>query len=233
MAVATLAIGIAATASLFALVNGLVLDPLPYPDPDRLVRLGKDVSSNFEFTPLSTPDYLDLRERVTQMAELGSFTVRRFNLGGDLAESDEGPECTAGVLRPWALRHFTAAGSRQKTRAVTQRSSSSVMGSGRDGSVPTRVRSGARSLRTAAITPWSASCPSFQLLSAWTRNRALSVWTLMPLRRGGESRTNYWMASIARLKPDASIAAAGAELRDVSRQMAQENPETNGRRTSG
>jgi hypothetical protein len=48
LAVGTLAVGIAATASLFALVNGLLRDPLPYPEPDRLVEIwGKDVGAAF------------------------------------------------------------------------------------------------------------------------------------------------------------------------------------------
>ena len=233
VAVATLALGIAATAALFALVNGLVLDPLPYPDPDRLVQVwGKDVSSNFEFTPLSTPDYLDLRERVSQLSEFGTFTVRRFNLGGDLAESVEGARCTAGVLRAFGVqplhgRWFTAEDEGSDAALVilshglwTRRFRSDP------GAIGRTIRLDGRDHTVVGVMP-----ESFQLLSAWTRNRTLSVWTLMPLRRGGESRASYWMASIARLKPDASMAAAGAELRDVSRQMAQENPETNGRRS--
>lgn len=51
-----LAVGIAATASLFTVVKGLLLDPLPYPNSDRLAQVWtKDVDDLFDYLPLSRP----------------------------------------------------------------------------------------------------------------------------------------------------------------------------------
>ncbi len=233
VAVVTLAIGIAATASLFALVNGLVLDPLPYPNPDQLVQVwAKNANATFDFTPLSTPDYVDLRARVSQLVEFGAFAVRRFNLGGDQAESIEGARCTAGLLRaldvpPLHGRWFTAEdeGSNAPLAILSH-----ALWARRFGSDPhaigRTIRLDGREYTVVGVMP-----AGFELLSAWTRNRTLGVWTLMPLRQGEGRRDNHWLASIARVKPGVPLAAARAELSEVARQVAQANPETNVNRT--
>ena len=87
VAVLTLAIGIAATVSLFTVVKGLLLDPLPYPESQQLVQVWtKDAGQLFDYAPLSTGAYFDLRERAASMAAIGAFSVERFNLGGDRPE---------------------------------------------------------------------------------------------------------------------------------------------------
>jgi hypothetical protein len=100
VAIVTLAIGIGATASLFSVVNGMLRDPLPYPDPGRLASVWrKEITAVLDYTPLTTSDVLDLQERAKSLADIGAFSVRRFNLGGDRAEAVEVALCTAGLFR--------------------------------------------------------------------------------------------------------------------------------------
>ncbi|MGC1108185.1 MAG: ABC transporter permease [Candidatus Acidiferrales bacterium] len=58
IAILTLAIGIGANTALFSVVNGVLLNPLPYPDPDRLVTVAAS-KPNFPTGSISYPNFLD------------------------------------------------------------------------------------------------------------------------------------------------------------------------------
>jgi predicted permease len=68
--VLTLVIGIGANAVMFSIVNGVLLQPLPYPDPDRLVAVVNSYPGmGMERAGTSIPDYLDRREGVPAFEE--------------------------------------------------------------------------------------------------------------------------------------------------------------------
>jgi predicted permease len=83
----TLALGIGATTAVFGIVDAVLLRPLPYPAPDRLVRLYQgDRHSGTTREGFSTPDFLDLRERSRTLEGAAAFRTRPMALGGEEAE---------------------------------------------------------------------------------------------------------------------------------------------------
>src|SRR5262245_38860319 len=73
VAVLTLALGIGANTAIFSIINALLLRPLPYPDPDRLVTLWeRSPSRGIEQERVSGPNYLDWRAQNTVFAELAA-----------------------------------------------------------------------------------------------------------------------------------------------------------------
>ena len=64
--VATIALGIGASTAIFSMVNGIILRPLPYPEPARLVELWGNVKrAKVERRGASYPDYADWRQQST------------------------------------------------------------------------------------------------------------------------------------------------------------------------
>jgi putative ABC transport system permease protein len=76
LTVLILGMGIGAVTLMFSVLNASVLQPLPYPDPDRLVW-GWKASDQAPRNSLSWDDYLDYREGVQAFEELGAFYVFR------------------------------------------------------------------------------------------------------------------------------------------------------------
>src|SRR5581483_40553 len=74
--VVTVGLGIGATTSIFAAVDAALLRPLPYANPDRLVRIYTDAPPN-RF-PFSVADYLALRAQGTQFEDVAAYTGRQM-----------------------------------------------------------------------------------------------------------------------------------------------------------
>ncbi len=79
VAALTLAVGIGATSALFSVVDAVLLRPLPYRDPDRVVRL-ISIRANGEPGGISYPDFLDWQARNRTFERMAVYTSRNFAL---------------------------------------------------------------------------------------------------------------------------------------------------------
>src|SRR6195256_7035642 len=79
--VVVLALGIGANTAIFSVVNAALLRPLPYTDPDKLVRLSED-SPNVPQMSISYPNFLDWREQNKVFSGIAALQFRSLNLTG-------------------------------------------------------------------------------------------------------------------------------------------------------
>ncbi len=100
LAIGTLALAIGANTAVLSLVNGILVRPLPFRDPGRLVLLWEHFSAQgLHQIPVSVPEYLDYEERLRSFAGIAAFDTASFNLtDGDRPERIEGAVVTPGLF---------------------------------------------------------------------------------------------------------------------------------------
>ena len=81
IAILTLALGIGANTALFSVVNGVLLRPLPYSQPDRLVVLSEK-TANFESSSISYPNFLDWQRSNSAFASIAAYRSDDFSITG-------------------------------------------------------------------------------------------------------------------------------------------------------
>jgi predicted permease len=103
--VLTLALGIGANAAIFSVLNAVVLRPLPYPEPDRLVILQEEDEALQGFGSAFSPaDYLDLRRLSRSFEELAGHRGFNYKLSGpDGRERIRGASVTPSFFRVFGV----------------------------------------------------------------------------------------------------------------------------------
>lgn len=218
----TLAVGIGATTSIFSVLHAVVLRPLPYPAPERLVWVSETTPQGDDFSA-SERNYLDFREQVGSLTGLAAAADREVTLLGD----DEPERLSALAVTPsffGVLGVEPALGRAFLPEEESPSADVAVLSHGlwtsRFASDP-GVVGRQLDLRGARRTVVGVMPPDF------VSPGDPDVW--IPLAPDpGAAREDHELAMIGRLAPGVSLPAAAAEMAAVARRLGERFPESNG-----
>jgi putative ABC transport system permease protein len=234
VAVLSLALGIGATTAIFSVQKALLLAPLLYPQPDRLMVVWQRPPEERWRQPLTDPDYLDYRERNRSFEELGVQALRWANLSGEgTPERVRASVCTASFLRalgttPAMGRLFTDQEETQGERVVLLSHGLWKRRFGADPSIVGRRISVNRQTHT-VLGVMPAGYESPRVLSA---DSSPELWTPVRLSRADSSRDGHWLAAIGRLKRGVSQKTAEEDIRGIAAALAKQYPNSSARVTT-
>ncbi|MDP8979357.1 MAG: ABC transporter permease [Acidobacteriota bacterium] len=233
VALLTLALGTGATTVMFTVINGVLLKPLPYADPDRLVALQEKTDWSTQFGDLwaySYPNFLDCKR------EIRSLEMAAWSFGGGTvsepgaAEFVNGRQVSAELFSMLGVklmrgRAFLPEEDRPGGTPVAIISHSMWQGrfAGSDGAVGAMLVLNGKHYTITGITP-----PGFRL-----NGEELALFTPLgqDTARFMQYRAGHRLRVWARLRPGASRGAAQGELAVVGRRLAEQYPASNKGRT--
>ncbi len=220
-AIAALALGIGANSAIFTLVYGILLRPLPFPEPERLVMIWDRNPKGIERNNVSPPNFADFRARAASLSGITAFYEANANLSGpgepehvsSYVVSREFFEVmgVSPVLGA-AFRPGDSAPEAVLSHALWMRRFH-----GDPDVVGRALRIDGRNYGIRGVMPADFRFPSQQT----------ALWTTLPFDPADFSRQAHFLAVAGRLKPGIDLPQARAELELVADGMARENPASN------
>jgi putative ABC transport system permease protein len=223
-ALVALALGIGANSAIFSVVSGVLLKPLPYPQPERLMSvMNKNPEAGLPRFPLSIPDFEDFRRQSRSFEGLAANMTGRFNLTGvDRPEAIQGAAVTAGffhVLRmdPVLGQAFRPEEERPggaKVVVLSDRLWRRRFGADR-GVIGRGVTLDGESYTVIGVAPPGMDFPEKR-----------EIWVPLILD-GKPSRGAHYLSVVGRLKPGVSQEQAQAEMTEIAGRLERQYPDTN------
>jgi predicted permease len=229
VAILTLALGIGANTAIFSVVNGVLLRPLPYPQPNQLVVLSEK-NKSFERSSISYPNFLDWQRRNSTFAAIAAYRSDDFSLtGSGEAERVRVGMVSAGFFEilgvsPVRGRLFTAEDDRRGSAPVALITAGlweSKFGSAPD-IVGKTITMDGNGYTVIGIVP-----AAFHLEST-NFHRPKEVYVPIALDKDPlfyDRDAHEGMRAIGRLKPSVTVAAAEADMDQIARSLAAEYPD--------
>ncbi|HEU5132992.1 MAG TPA: ABC transporter permease, partial [Pyrinomonadaceae bacterium] len=225
IAVATLALGIGATTAMFTVVNSVLLRPLQFPEPERIVLLyGINPREGITRSNMSMPDIVDWQKQSQSFEQIAGY----ISTGLFLGVGDE----TERVRGIYASKEFFPL---FKTNPIHGRTLQAA--DAQEGSEPAVVISyalwqrrfgGATSVVNSKTTLNGKAATIVGVMPAGFRYPEDSeAWTAFDLNDPDERRDNRMVEVVTRLKPGVSISQAQTEMNTISQRLAQNYGETN------
>ncbi|KAA6461865.1 ABC transporter permease [Acidobacteria bacterium AB60] len=230
----TLALSIGANSAIFSVINGVLLKRLPYPQPQRLVRIFL-TSHEYPKFPLNPWDFLDFRARNHSFEAIAAFSRSDVQLSGQGEPIKlNGFHITSGYFRvlgitPQLGREFDF--------------QAEIPGNGRQVIISDRLwrtRFGAdpavigraitmemQPYTVIGVMPPGTEHPGNEYHSvAYGEN--VDVWRPFSFQGNSNQRGSHFIEGIGRLKPGVSVDRALAEMNAIMAQIVREHPNNNG-----
>jgi putative ABC transport system permease protein len=225
VAILTLALGIGACTAIFSVVNVVLLRPLDYSDPDRIVAIRETQLPQFPEFSVSPPNFLDWEKQTKSYEYLAAYSGAALNLTGE-GEPQRliGVKATAHYfdvygVKPVLGRMLLPEEDGQGKNHVVVLSYSfwqRVFGGARD------VLGRAIQLNGEPYNVVGVAPPGFGLASK------VELWTPMafkPDETANDARGGHYLNVVGRLKPGVMVTQARAELTVIADQLAKQYPD--------
>jgi predicted permease len=226
IAVLTLALGIGANTALFSVVNGVLLNPLPFPNADQLVAVYSK-TGQFEHSSVTYLNFLDWQKDNRSFADFGAFRSEDYNLtGAGEPERVHGHMISAEFFPAYGIppilgRNITPEEDRAGGAPVVligdglwKRKfgrSAEILGRNITLNGTTYVVVGVAQSQITGLSPSDAYVPIGQWTDPTFRNRGIGMGT----------------NTVARLKPGTTIEQARADMEALAQNLAVAYPESN------
>ncbi len=226
VAVLTLALGIGANTALFSVVNGVLLNPLPYPQANQLVGLWWDRMPG-QHSSVTYLNFLDWQKQSTVFSCVGAFMQDNMIItGAGEPERVDGARISANFfdllgVKPLLGRPFRAEEDQVGAGAVALISDGlwkSKFGSSPD-VLGKSITADGRNWTIVGVVPEKS--PIYTTADVFT---PLGQFNEEPFR---DRRASLGTVGIGRMKPGVTLAQARADMDSVARNLAAEYPDAN------
>jgi putative ABC transport system permease protein len=221
----TLALAIGATTAIFSVIDGVLLKPLPFRDPERVVRVTNLRDGNRMVS--SVPDFLDIRAQSKSYASLAALDNQAMNLTGG-SEPERISAARVGATF-WSLLGVTPqVGRGFAPNEDSQSAARTVVLS--DGLWKRRFGGDRRIVgKTIALDGNSFTVIGVAPAGFSFPDRP-DVWIPLVFAQDDlnpDGRGAHWMGIMGRLAPNVTVTQATSELVTITRRLEQQYPESN------
>jgi putative ABC transport system permease protein len=224
LALLTLALGIGANTAIFSVVDGVLLRPLPYPRPERLVAIVDSAPSlGFPRFSASAPNYRDWRDENRVFSSLSAFRRGVFNLSAaGTPETVTGGAVTCDFFRtlevaPVLGRFLRPEDDRPGAERVVVLSDGlwrAHFGADR-GVLRRRLMLDGQGYTVVGVAPPRAAA----------YDSRIALWVPLALDFARESRGSRYLRVLGRLRPGIGLARAQAEMSGIASRLERQYPE--------
>jgi putative ABC transport system permease protein len=231
-AILTLALGVGATTAVFSVVHAILLRPLPYPEPDRLVELFEENLEDGALLRASALNYLSWAERSRSLAAIAAFGGSAFTMTGDGdAESLRASVVTTSLFRVLALSPILGRALQPEDeqpgspRVVALGESLWRSRFGGDQKIVGRfITLDGQRYEVVGVMPRAFREVGRAQIGATTDPQ---IFLPRVIERARENRGNHTLRAVGRLRPGVTLEQARQEMRAVAAALQQEFPSTN------